>query len=275
MKSDPPTNEKKYSLVVPVFFVLFTVASVISIVGNAVQLQSVEEDSSSNNNRTISFKIVVSAILTGLFASTAIFAFIEFFEPSVSGNNYKPRLLTQDFEKMLARIVERSESHEILLFIGAFILLPIGLASSLVSGENEQLIFSVIFIVIAYYTYNNRISTRSSIRRALPLNKEITLPELSRLLSKDQKTVRKALLHLISYEGYPAHYDFKSEKIIYGGELLAQTTVIPNQDTVVIEETAETVEEKSLVPCAYCGATPLVANAMFCSECGASMIATK
>ena len=276
-------GEKKYSLIIPVFFVLLTVSATVSIIGNALSLntsdggigidQSVISNSSQN---TIIFKIVLSAILAALFLLLAIFGFIEVFEP----DRYKARVLTRDLEESLVRIANRSESFEVLLVVTSFILIPIGLANALITNQSEQLIFALVFLVIAYYTYNRRISTREAIKRALPLNPEMDLTGLSSLVSKDKKYVRKALLYLISYEGFSVHYDHITEKIVYAEPQtstivsVAAATASTATEEVVQVGTEDRIETE-LSPCPYCGAAPLVANAMFCSECGASMIATK
>ncbi|MHA2277559.1 MAG: hypothetical protein ACXAC2_17405, partial [Candidatus Kariarchaeaceae archaeon] len=192
----------KISVIIPIFLIFLMIGALVGIIGNSILLNSSESVldsnfvSSSQSKEFRIFKIVVSSILTLLFLLMVIFSFVEIFEPG----NYKARIFTPKLDSWIEGIYNNFESWELLLILSNYIILPVGLATALIGGGEEFFILSGIFIVIVYFSYSQRIGTRKAIRAALPANKTISLVDLSKLISKDPKTVRKAIVHMVSFE---------------------------------------------------------------------------
>ena len=183
-------------------------------------------------------------------------------------------------ENWLQNTYANLESWEFILILSNFILLPIGLATSLISDGSPYFVTSAITIVIIYFSYSQRIGTRRSIKAILPSQKSISLIDLSKLISKESKLVRKAIVHIVSFENYPATYDYATGMINYHGSSI----ITPNMDSRVIEPELTITSKKQVKPkvatlkkkpCPYCGEIPIVDHATFCSDCGASLTAAK
>lgn len=259
------------------------IGSLIGIIGNSLLLNSSvsgfdnDFSSASQSQEFRIFKIIVSSILTLVFLLMTIFTLIEIFEP----DKYKAKLITPKLDNWLQNTYDNLESWELLLILSNFILLPVGIASSLIQGGAEYFIVSTISVAIVYFSYSQRIGTRKAIKAVLPTHKEISVRDLSKLISKDPKYVRKAIVQLVSFENYPATYDYISGMVEYKGSSIAGTSL---NDRVIGSEvkvsapksqTPNTAPSASAKPCSYCGEVPVVPQAAFCSDCGASLVAAK
>ncbi len=265
------TKNEKISISIPIFFFLLMMGSIVGIIGNAILLESSVE-----NEAIRIFKIVVAAIFTLVLLLAVIFSSIDIAEPG----DYQAKIFTPRVDKWLQNTYDNLESWEFLLILSNYILLPVGLATSLISDGVPYFVTSGITIVIVYFSYSQRIGTRRAIKAVLPSQKTISLTELSKLISKENKIVRKAIMHLVSFENYPATYNYASGMITYHGS----TTISGNIDSKVIEPELNITKKEqspsnrmttSKKPCPYCGEIPLVSNASFCSDCGASLVAAK
>lgn len=273
----------RISIAIPIFFIALMIGSLIGIIGNSLLLNSSvsgfdsDFSSASQSKEFRIFKIVVASILTVVFLLMTIFTLIEVFEPE----KYKARIITPKLDTWLQKTYENLESWELLLIISNYILIPVGIASSLIQGGPEYFVISAISLVIVYFSYNQRVGTRKAIRAVLPTHKEINIRDLGKLISKDPKYVRKAVIHLVSFENYPATYDYSSEIVTYNGPSSAGISlndrVIESEvkTSVPISQSKSTSQPTSAKPCPYCGEMPVVPQAAFCSDCGASLVAAK
>ncbi|OLS29460.1 MAG: hypothetical protein HeimC2_00110 [Candidatus Heimdallarchaeota archaeon LC_2] len=264
-------KQNKISISIPIFLSLLLMGSIVGIIGNSILLGS-----SSENEPIRIFKIVVAAIFTLVLLLAVIFSSIEIAEP----DGYKAKIFTSKTDKWLQSTYNNLESWEFLLVLSNFILLPIGLATSLISDGSPYFVTSAITMVIIYFSYSQRIGTRKSVKAILPGQESISLTDLSKLISKESKIVRKAIVHLISFENYPASYDYSSGIITY----LGSSIISNNLDSRVIEPELTITRKKQVKPkevtqkkkpCPYCGEIPIVNHAVFCSDCGASLVAAK
>lgn len=273
----------RISIAIPIFFIALMIGSMIGIIGNSLLLNSSvsgfdnDFSSASQSKEFRIFKIVVASILTLVFLLMTIFTLIEIFEP----DKYKAKLITPKLENWLQNTYDNLESWELLLVLSNFVLLPVGIASSLIQGGPEYFIVSAIFVAIVYFSYSQRIGTRKSIKAVLPTHKEISIRDLSKLISKDPKYVRKALVHLISFENYPATYDYSSGITVYNGPSSTRDSlndrVIESEvkTSVTKSQSKSSTQPSTAKPCPYCGELPVVPQAAFCSDCGASLVAAK
>ena len=273
------SNEyQEIKLLLPLFFLLMTIASIIGIVSNSILLGTSDlQDGGSDfqvDDAEKIIRIVTASLLAMIFLLISIFLFIEIGKP----DDYTPRVMTAKVDKKIRVIEKNIESHEILLLVGAYILFPIGVGISLVSGGETALVFAGIFVIIAYYTYVTRTGLRENIRRTLVLQSSMSMDELSRIIGKDKRRVKKQLLYMISFEKFPAKYDFVEDVIQYFGK--GEIKVASTQNVTVSSNTQSTVQRQSSATtkfpeCDYCGATAPVAAATFCAECGASLMPAK
>ncbi|MHA2089898.1 MAG: zinc ribbon domain-containing protein [Candidatus Kariarchaeaceae archaeon] len=268
------SSDQKITIVIPVFLAFCFIASVFGIVGNALVLGGVDQQPSTSEEASAILRIVISSLLTLAFLLAIIFTSYEIVKPM----NYKPRVITSEIDTHMSKFMRKAETWESLFVVAALFVFPIGLGDALIGGDFWLLPFGAALLGIPIYTYTTREKLRDSLRKILPSNNEIGLQELSRLLSKEAKKVKKEVLYLISFEKFPATYHFDSQIIYYHGEQIFQKTTqdVPTQDIIASNPPqARTSESRPSAPCAYCGETPLVPNAKFCSECGASMVSAK
>ena len=157
------------------------IGSLIGIIGNSLLLNSSvsgfdnDFSSGSQSKEFRIFKIVVASILTVVFLLMTIFTLIEVFEPE----KYKARLITPKLDTWLQKTYDNLESWDLLLIISNYILIPVGIASSLIQGGPEYFVVSAISLAIVYFSYNQRVGTRKAIRAVLPTHKEISISDLS------------------------------------------------------------------------------------------------
>lgn len=271
----------KLSIAIPILFTALMIGSLIGIIGNSLLVNSSESgfdtefSSASQSKEFRIFKIVVSSILTLFFLLMTILSLVEILEPG----DYHARIITPNVDNWLQSTYDNLESWELLLILSNFILLPVGIASALIQGGPEYFIVSAISVGIVYFSYSQRVGTRKAIRAALPTHKNISLSELSKLISKDPKYVRKAIVQLISFENFPATYDYASGMITYNGP--APTSVVGRiiEPAIPVSSSkaqpTQSPQSSEAKPCPYCGEIPVVPQAAFCSDCGASLVAAK
>ncbi len=261
----------RISAIIPVFTVFLLIASITGIVANGITLDTSDiSEQSESDQISITIRIVLSSILTLLFLLLTIFATFEVLSPL----NHKPIVLTSDVDQLMHNFSKKAESWELMMVISGIFFIPLGLGQSLIKGNAGYIIASCLLLIIPIYTYNNRIKIRESIRKILPTHSNINLNEFSRLIGRDRKNVKKNLLYLISFEKFPARFNFETEQIIYMSTAAAEEARITIEPLIgQSSKVGQTSVESA--PCAYCGEKPLVPNAKFCSECGASMVSAK
>ncbi|MFV2014989.1 MAG: hypothetical protein ACC656_06155, partial [Candidatus Heimdallarchaeota archaeon] len=215
------------SIAIPILFIALMIGSLIGIIGNSLLVNSSESgfdnnfSSSSQSKEFRIFKIIVSVILTSIFLLLTIFSLIEIIQPG----DYRAKIITSKLDNWLLNTYDNLESWELLLILSNFILLPVGIATSLIQGGREYFIISAVSVVIVYFSYSQRIGTRKAIKAALPNHKKISLIDLSKLISKDLKYVRKALIHLASFEKFPITYNYASGMVTYDGPIPSRTSI--------------------------------------------------
>ncbi|MHA2253191.1 MAG: hypothetical protein ACXAD7_22710 [Candidatus Kariarchaeaceae archaeon] len=261
----------KISVVIPIFSAFLIISAVVGIIGNAIPLENTDSFSPGNSEEDYIIRTVISAILTVFFILTTVFTAYEVASPM----KYEPKVITDELNAMMYNFTRKAESWEVLLATSSIIILPIGVAKSLLSYDPSYFFMGMIALAIPMYTYNSRMKLRETIRQFIPVNPEIKLRDFSNLISKDPKHVKKAVLYLISYERFPAKYVFEKDLIIYLGERIPQQ--VPTSEKLA----SQPVHEFPEIPpthnpeCAYCGSKALVNDAKFCADCGASMVAVK
>ena len=273
---------KRYSIGIPTMFLFLLISSIVSIIGASLKLnaaiQSTNGYDATSNQPWLALRIVIASIFTVLFLLATILGFIEVGEPQ----NYKAKVLTKQFEARLQFSVENLETWELVLIMANYLLLPIGIAEALIYDSSGYIWMSFISIGIVLWSYNYRMGTRKAIKLVLPKEGEISLNSLSQIISRDQNRVKKSLMYLVTYENYPATYDFGTQIITYKGENSQEgqsSYRSPVEDTVVIEtpkrNETKNVAKQILKPCPFCDTLPLDPRARFCHDCGASIIPAK
>lgn len=162
----------------------------------------------------------------------------------------------------------------------------------------------IIGVIIAIYEDNKKV--KKAIQLILPQYSTISFTELKRLIpvSVDTKRIKRILMGMIIYEGFPANYDSSTGIVSYGSR------GTPKQETISTEKSGTTWSNWETIPddtpkqvitstvkvpvstspsnvktksstdipklvCAYCGEEADFDDAKFCAGCGASLSPAK
>jgi len=159
-------------------------------------------------------------------------------------------------------------------------------------------------VVIAIYEDNKKV--KKALQKILPQHETISLNELKRLIpvSADSKRIRRILLRMILFEGFPAKYDLSTGIVSYGSQVTQKQEITSTvnsgktwsswetkpDDTQTLGTTSTVKVPVSTSPlkvkmksstgipklvCAYCGEEADFDDAKFCAGCGASLSPAK
>lgn len=271
----------------PLFFTGLLISSISSIIASSINL-------SWNPENTLMIPaIVTSAVLTLLFLIFTIIAWIETSQvhKSIPALAHGP-LGSTKINIVFSQFINEAEVWEIIMtVIGAF-LIVIGMGTLFVGDGSGSMIFGIILIGIAYYSFNEREKLRSSLRVVLPNYENIHAKQLGKLVNKSSDDVLKAVTYLIAYESFPARIDPDKKMIFFTGTLgvpvrrpeyeydeVQAVQQAPPQEAFtkqpVKKEEAPAYEGSTGIICAYCGEEAITNDAKFCIGCGASITAAK
>jgi hypothetical protein len=264
----------------------------------------VSDGSSGNDTASLILKVIGVSLFTLAMLLLTIFSSIELAEPEMTKPRirtegsvrtvdmsqtakYKAKFLTKDLDIKIDRFIKKTESWEQMILVFAYFGFPIGISLSIITGNGSLPFLALAGAGFVYYNVNKRLEFRSHLKSRVSNEGNIKLDKLAKMLDRKEEDVKRELFHLISYEQFPARYDFESNTVIYkkieGDAIVEEVTepVVSTRDSEIKTEPVDDImgssvpETKQEITCAFCGAKPTIEDARFCSECGASMVIAK
>lgn len=242
----------------------------------------ISEGGSGSDTASLVLKVIGVSLFTLAMVLLTVFSSIEIAEP----DKYKAKFLTEALDKKIDKFIKKTESWEQMILIFAYFGFPMGISLSIITGNSTLPIFALGGAGFVYYNVTKRLEFRSDLKSRITNEGKIKLDILAKMLDKKEEDIKRELFHLISYEKFPARYDFESNTVIYKNieSDVTETKTAPVVSTRVSEiKTAPVAdlsessipETKQEITCAFCGAKATIEDARFCSECGASMVIAK
>ena len=238
----------------------------------------ISEGGSGTSDTSLILKVIGVSLFTLAMLLLTVFSSVELAEPE----KYKAKFLTKELDHKIDKFIKKSESWEQMILIFGYFGFPIGISLSIITGNGSLPILALGGAGFVYYNVTKRLEFRSDLRSRITNEGKIKLDKLAKMLDRKEEDVKKELFHLISYEKFPARYDFESNTVVYkeieSDDTVTETaTVVSARVSEIKSEPEENLsgsiipETKQEITCAFCGAKATIEDARFCSECGASM----
>lgn len=273
---------------IPLFFTGLLFGSIGAIITNGIFLS---QSSTETVDVTRTLQVVFSSIFTLAFLITAIISWIEL----IGESNFMPvkisLLADSKLNKSITTLYHFGEVIEQISFSTGAFLTVIGISTTLTGLGDPFLFFGIVGMAFGYIKFRNRQILMAKMRSLISSNEITNTITLAKKLGVDHSDVIKAVSNLITFESFPARYDFENDMVYYnssqtfshGQEVNNYSEpVVSEQIKPATEKTATVVVEQSVssggsepVICPYCGEESITDNPKFCVGCGASMSAAK